>query len=107
LSSKPAQPQGNEVADPPGNLRGGPAGTPAMTIVADPRPGTRAFIAEHLEFVLRYGDIARSCAEMGDDTCLEYSVRKLVEYTKVVANSTSEIIRDNKNFASEQRGRAA
>jgi hypothetical protein len=77
-----------------------------VTIVADPRPGTRAFIAEHLEFVLRYGDMARSCAEIGDDIALEYNVRKLVEYAKAVASSTSEIIRDNKVEA-ERRSHAA
>jgi hypothetical protein len=74
-------------------------------MIADPRPSTREFIAEHLEFVLRYGDMARSCAEIGDDTALEYNVRKLVEYAKAVASSTSEIIKNNKAEA-EQRSRA-
>ena len=69
--------------------------------------GTRAFIAAQIEFVGRYADMVRSCAELGDDTALEYTVRKLVEYTKVVANSTKEIIRDNEAFEAEQRGRAA
>jgi len=75
-----------------------------MTIIADPRPDTRAFIGEHLEFVLRYGDAARLFVEMGDDVGLEYSVRKLIEYVKVIASSTSDILKENQ---AEKRERAA
>jgi hypothetical protein len=76
-------------------------------MIADPRPGIRDFVANHLEFVLRYGDAARLFAEMGDDAGLEYSVRKLVEYTKVVATSTSDILKENQIAEAEARERAA
>jgi hypothetical protein len=78
-----------------------------MTIVADPRPGAREFIANQLNFALHHGDMARTCAEIGDDSGLEHHVRRLVEYVRAVANSTSEIVKDNKTIEAEQRGRAA
>jgi hypothetical protein len=78
-----------------------------MTIVADPRPNTREFIATQLNFALHHGDMARTCAEIGDDRGLEHHVRRLVEYVKAVAKSTSEIVQDNEAIEAEQRGRAA
>jgi hypothetical protein len=75
-------------------------------MIADPRPGTRKFIDDQLNFALHHGDMARTCADIGDDDGLEHHVRRLVEYTKAVANATSDILRTNKAEA-EQRSRAA
>jgi hypothetical protein len=66
--------------------------------IADPRPNARAFIAEQLNFALHHGDMARTCAEIGDDVALEHHIRRLVEYVKAAASSTREIV---------QGGRAA
>lgn len=57
--------------------------------------------------MLRYADTARTFAEIGDDAALEYTVRKLIEYTKVVATSTGEVLRDTKAFEAKQPKRAA
>jgi hypothetical protein len=75
--------------------------------VVDPRPNTRAFIAEQLNFSLHHGDMARTCAEIGDDVGLEHHVRRLVEYVKAAASSTREIVRDSEKIEAEKRGHAA
>jgi hypothetical protein len=64
-------------------------------MIADLRPSTREFIADHLQFVARYTDTAQRFVEMGDDNGLEYSIRKLVEYVKGVARATGDILREN------------